>query len=499
MDDLNRKMASGALWMASLRFAVRGLGLVSTMILARLLVPADFGLVAMATSVIAFMELATAFGFDVPLIQNQEADRRHFDTAWTLNVLFYLALTGLLVLVARPAAAFYHEPRLPLVIYVLAAGFAIRGFQNIGVVHFRKDMNFRKEFAVMFSKKAVGVLVTIPLAFYLRSYWALVAGIVAGDVLGVIVTYVFHPFRPRLGLSAAREMLDFSKWLLASNALRFVQQRSPDFLIGRVSGSAALGIFAIGFEISTLPSTELVAPINRVVFPGYSKLARDARVLGQSYLDVLAVIALLLLPASLGLSAVARPLVDVFLGDKWTAAAPLIAVLGIYGGVYAIQTNSASVFNAIGKPYLVAFLMLVNIVMLLGACIPLAFAFGPLGVSAGYLISCVLLAPATFYFVCRETSIRFADLAGVLWRPAVSSLVMYVVIGYVSSILAAKNVASIAMLGALIPLGAAVYSASVVLLWFIAGRPMSAENRLVLIALRRIRKARVRREGAPGA
>ena len=189
MRELNKKMARGAVWMALLRFTVRSIGLISTMILARLLVPADFGLVAMATSIMAFLELATAFRFDIPLIQNQNAEDRHFDTAWTLNALFGVGLTVLLLILAYPAAEFFREDRLFAVINVLAFGFLITGFENIGVVNFRKQLDFRKDFVLLLAKKLVGFCVTIPLAFALRSYWALVAGIVVGNAIGVAITY----------------------------------------------------------------------------------------------------------------------------------------------------------------------------------------------------------------------------------------------------------------------------------------------------------------------
>src|SRR5215510_14071866 len=126
--DIANKMAKGAAWMVSFKLLDRALGLLSTLILARLLVPADFGLVAMATSIIAALALLGAFSFDVSLIQNPDTQRRHFDTAWTFNVFFGLFCGVLLALLAYPAAAFYREPRLESVMYVLALAMALLGF-----------------------------------------------------------------------------------------------------------------------------------------------------------------------------------------------------------------------------------------------------------------------------------------------------------------------------------------------------------------------------------
>lgn len=498
MDELNRKMAGGALWMALLRFSVRGLGLVSTVILARLLVPADFGLVAMATSIVAFLELATAFSFDVQLIQKQDADRTHFDTAWTLNLAFYSSLTVLLVLLAEPAAAFYQEPRLTTVIYVLAAGFFAKGFENIGVVMFRKELDFRKDFLLMFSKKTLSFVVAIPLAFWLRNYWALIAGMMAGNVGGVVLTYVVHPFRPRFSLVVAREMLDFSKWLILNNMFGFLRLRSPDFVVGRVSGSSALGLFNVAYEIATLPTTELVAPINRAVFPGYAKLGDDLKRLRESYLDVVAIIALVALPAALGISAVSEPLVSLFLGAQWADAAPLIAVLALFGGVTAIQANTASVFHARGKPYLASVTGAVNVVLLLGSSIPLALAYGPIGVAAAYLGTYIAAVPLNYYLVAREVRCGPSAFVSVLWRPIIAALVMYAVVTQLAGHAALESTIAAVQLAVLVPLGALVYVATASLLWLAAGRPPSAEYRLGRVVVGRLRRGRgVRAENAP--
>ncbi len=181
MKDLNRKMAKGVVWMSVLRLSVRMLSLISTVILARLLVPEDFGIVAMATSIIALLELATAFSFEVPLIQKQDPSREDYDSAWTLNVLFYACLTVCLLLLAAPAASFYQEERLKDVIPILAIGFMARGFGNIGVVKFQKELQFNKDFLLLFLKKFGGFCVTIPLAFLLRRSRRTSSGTTAGN------------------------------------------------------------------------------------------------------------------------------------------------------------------------------------------------------------------------------------------------------------------------------------------------------------------------------
>ena len=148
-------MAKGAAWMVFAKLVERSIGLISTLILARLLVPQDFGIVAMAMSFVALLELLTAFGFDVALIQKQTKTRPALDTAWTYGILTGLAMAALMVALASPIASFYREDALTDVIRALAIGSIAQGFQNIGVVAFRMDMRFDKEFQFLIAKKII--------------------------------------------------------------------------------------------------------------------------------------------------------------------------------------------------------------------------------------------------------------------------------------------------------------------------------------------------------
>ena len=147
----------------------RSVGIVSTIILARLLPPADFGLVAMASVLLVMVQALTEFGFDVALIQKQHADRSHYDTAWTFKVLFGVSSALLLVALAWPMADFYSEDRITPIILALSFGVFLRGFENIGIVNFRKEFNFNREFIFFSSIKAAAFIVTITTALILRN------------------------------------------------------------------------------------------------------------------------------------------------------------------------------------------------------------------------------------------------------------------------------------------------------------------------------------------
>jgi hypothetical protein len=313
-------MATGALWMVLAKLAERSLGFISTLILARVLVPHDFGIVAMAMTFVALAEMLGAFGFDATLIQKQTTERAHWDTAWTFDIILGVVVALVLTLGAHPVAAFFKEPALVQVLPVLALGSVALGFQNIGVVAFRAEMRFDREFRFQIAKKLIGFVITVPLAIKLDSYWALVIGQTTGRFVATALSYWVHPYRPRLSLAGAADLFGFSKWLLAINTISYLKERSSDWVIGRLAGPASLGAFNVSYELASLPSTELIAPINRAVFPAYAKLAKESpEALRVEYLSVIAMIMLIAAPAVLGLAAVAPLLVPVMLGPNWSS------------------------------------------------------------------------------------------------------------------------------------------------------------------------------------
>jgi O-antigen/teichoic acid export membrane protein len=473
MSDVNRKMAAGIAWMSLMRLGVKGLGLISTVVLARLLVPGDFGLVAMAMSVVSGLELFRAFSFDVALIQKSDADRSYYDTAWTLNVLFGVALALILLGITPFAAEFFKEPRLQVVMQLIALGVFVSGFENIGVVAFRKDLDFRKEFLLRVVQKACSTAICLSFAFLLKNYWALVIGTVADNILGVLITYVAHPFRPRFSLAMSRHLVSFSKWLLATNVLYFFRDRGADYVLGRVAGASTLGLFTISVDIANLPTAEIIAPINRAVLPAYAKMAHDLEQLRQGFLNVIGFVLALALPAGFGIAVTSDLIVNVLLGTKWAAAAPTISILAISGAINALQTNSGVVHYAMGRPRTVATMSMVHVLFLFPSVVWAAYYYGAIGIAWANLAAIVAIVPANFWIVLRRLHLSIPRLLAVAWRPIVATGVMYVVTGYVIALCASLTLATLLFS---IAAGAAAYFATLMALWFIAGRPSGPEQ-----------------------
>jgi lipopolysaccharide exporter len=453
----------------------RSVGLISTIVLARLLVPSDFGLVALAAALIGAAELLGAFSFDVTLIHRVDTTRSHFDTAWSLNILFGAACAILLALAAVPAASFYGDPRLAWIILVLGSGLLVQPFENVGVVAFRKDLAFEREFTYLLAKRLLSFGVTLSLAFWLKSYWALVAGTLTGRFFGVGLSYIVHPYRPRFSLSAAPDLLHFSKWLAATNVILFFGQRIPDFIIGKVAGPHALGLYSVSYEISNLPTTEIVAPINRAVFPGYAKIHLDRDILRRSFLKVLGMIATLAVPAAAGMVAISDLLVPVVLGPKWLEAVPFVKVLALYGGLQAIQTNIGPLLLAQGKARVVAVLTATHLTVLVCLLAVLIPVHGANGAAWSVLLTLVLMTPVNCLVAVRSLEMRLNDLGSVFVRPLIAGVGMYFVVDLVKN---SMSLPAFAKLMTCVVLGVVVYSFALVAAWGLQGKPAGPESYL---------------------
>lgn len=472
-----KQVAKGAAWLIGFKLLDRSIGLVSTLVLARVLTPSDFGLVAMAMAVVALLELMGAFGFDSALIQRQDTERRHYDTAWTFNVIFGASIALLLVILAVPAAGFYKEPRLELMLPALAIGSLITGFENIGTVAFRKELNFNLEFRYLLFKRLAGFVATITLALTLRSFWALIFGVIIGKTLSVLISYYLHSYRPRFSLKARADLFGFSKWLFISNLIQFLHSRSTDFVLGRTVGSHGLGVYNLGAEIASMPATVLIAPLNRAVYPAYAKLAAQRAKLLERFLEVFGLINLFAFPVAVGLFFLADLVVHLLLGPQWEEAIPIIKILSLCGLVGALQGNMYVVLTAMGNPRANTILSGILLILSLPLVIYSSLQYGALGAAyAHFAAACFGFIGIVFVFK-RVTGLWLMALVSVMWRPTLAAIVMGCVIYSTQAEINAgwPDILLIAQLGIFIFIGIFSYAAVIILFWFASGRPKSSE------------------------
>ena len=481
--SLRRQIAAGAVWLISGRLVVRLIGLTSTIILARLLAPEDFGLIALAMGFVAFLDVLSAFSFDLALIADQEAGRAEYDAAWSMGLIKGVVGAGALLIAADPAGNYFDEPRMPAIFQVLALFILLRGFENIGTVDFRKRLTFDKEFQYNIFLKLAGFAATVAAAFALRDYRALLIGIVVQALARVALSYAMSPYRPRWDLRRWRPIMSFSKWLLVNNLLIFLNQRSATFILSKVVGMRSTGFFSMAEEIGNLVTTELVWPVQRAVFPGYAKVSNDPVRLRSGYLDVLTLVMTLGLPIVIGVACSAEQVVKLFLGQNWLDIIPLISLMTLAGGISLCSANAGAVFIAMGRTRLIALVAACMALVRLPALIYAIVNWQEIGAACALILSGLFALLLNWLLVAHVLELRLSALFRHVWRAPLAAAVMGLVLIVLESRMedTLSLLDNVVQLGTLILVGGLVYCGTIVILWQVCRRPDGAESYIQLL------------------
>ena len=431
--SINTRIADGAFWTVLMRLGIRALGVVSIIVLARILVPEDFGVVAKASMIASFLEMVTQFGLDTALIQNQAAKRRHYDSVWTIHVIRGAAIAICLVILSEPAATFLNEPELDRVLLYFALASFISGFENVGIVNFRKDLTFDRDFGFNISKKLAGFVATVSAALLLKSYWAFVIGSLSASVVGLLVSYVMSNYRPRFSLEELRSLFDFSKWIFLMSIVNAISIKIDTLILSRLSTTQIVGKYTVAYEIAGSASTEIAMPIARATMPGLAKLYSELDEFRATYTSSILLVMLVVLPAALGLSVLSESITHVLLGEKWADAAILIEILALFGVFRAVYSVSASAFMASGEVKRFSLLSALNLLLRIVILIAGFLLGGAVGLAWGVLVSSIIFNAMLLLVQNRLGFVRWSDLGRGVWRNALASLLMYAALVYATS------------------------------------------------------------------
>ena len=486
--------------MVALRWALKLIGLVNTTILARLLTPEDFGLIAMSSMVVGFIEIWFAFGVDMALIQNKAPSREDYDTAWTLRIAQGLLVGVILLVVSPEAAVYFHEPRIIELLWVMVFCTLLGSTNNIGVVDFRKGLNFKAEFAFNVACRLLGFIATIALAFWLRNYWAMIGGIAINSLLSWLLSYVMHPFRPRLSLTRIASLWNFSKWMLVANTGIYINMRLDEFVAARLGSSANFGIYNVSSELGQLPTNELSIPVSRVLVPVLSKIQDEKSRVWETYLKTMAGINTLTLPAGIGMALVTPDLVPILLGEHWLGAIPYIRIFALYGTLRFVFSGIYNVFTAQGKIRAHAAMLWFEIMLVAGLCFPAGAHYGLLGIAMARLAVSGLIALVILVLLYVYGKITPFAFFGKLLRPGLASLCMAMSLWLIPHLVTNESLTNLPLreileilrilqqpppmllethalnFAALVTLGTLSYTSSLLILWRFQGKPDGVES-----------------------
>ncbi len=352
---LAKRIAVGALWLVGARLATKSLDLIAMLVIARILVPADFGLFALAATVLLVTEAVTDFSLANAIVQMREPPDDVYDTAFTLNTARGLVLSGVLLSVAWPFATLYDDARLAPIITVLAAVPILRGLASPRMAFLQRQLQFRPAFQLEAAGKVGAFVASVVAALLTRSYWAFVAGMIAAPAVSALLSYWLAPYRPKFGLSHWRPIFAFSGWLTLSNAINTLNWQADRLFIGGQFGNDTLGQYTVGSELASLPTNAPVHPLMQALYVGFSKLSGDRERLQGAYLISQSGVLGIALPIGILVSIFAYPIVEVTVGASWSTTAfvlqaltPILALQMVTGPAQAIAMvtgNTSSIFR----------------------------------------------------------------------------------------------------------------------------------------------------------
>lgn len=479
MEDIGRRIVSGAIWTVLMRNSVRFLGIISIVILARILNPSDFGIVAKASLVFGLLELISQFGFDNALIRKNDLTSSDYNTAWTLSLIRALIIGFVLMILAWPSSIYFNQPELINIIIVYAFISILGGFVNIGVIDFRRDMKFNLDFRFNLIGKLISFFSTLAFAYVYETYWALVFGAFIKTLSSVVLGYIMSSYRPKFELSKWRDLMDFSKWIFGYELLTAVSTKLDTFILSRFADAYTLGIYTVAYEIGGTPSTELSQPVARAALPGLAKLNDDTSKFKEMYMATLSLVLFLAIPASMGMSAVSEDISDVLLGEKWAGAGELISVIAIFGLIRAVNATSVAALMAFKRPSVLVTLSCFTLFVRL-ICLPLGmYVAGVVGMCWGAVGAAFLNATVSLVVQQRMKIISLKELVGNLYRSFFASVVMFYVVNSVNFSL------SLIHLIYLIVIGVATYLGVILLLFYLTA-PKSSPEEMVISHIGRV-------------
>lgn len=482
--SIGERVVSSSLWMGSWRWSARLIGFVTTIILARILVPEDFGILATGAIVVGFFTIMTKLGTESYLIRHENPGREDYDTAWTLRIIVMSLSSIGVFFAAQHGADYFNDQRIAGVLQVLALTGWLGGLANIGLTMYRRELQFRKIALMGISQRIAASSTTIVLAFWLKNYWAMVIGEIIFMLVGLILSFILHSYRPRLSLAKIQEQWQFCKWIVVQNIAAFIGGQGGSFVIVKFFGIEIMGVFSMAARVAALPTQQLIAPVLPPVYSGLAKKQHDPEAFIASIVKLIGATVVLMLPAATMVACLSEEIVVTVLGERWEMAVPLVAPLTISIMLGVLGSPAGSVLTIKGRVKLLAglkwFTSIVGVGIFFIAAQWLkieALVWTQVGIAFVFLI-------LYYGYMLMVTRISIYILLGSIYRPLVASLVMALVI-YMLSI--SIDSAWLIIFSGVV-LGGLSYLVTAAALWRMAGSPDSGEVLVVRKSFNVIRR-----------
>lgn len=427
-DSIATKILSSSVWQYLGSWIDKLIGFISTLILARILLPDDFGVVAAASIVTGLFHVIASVGTERYLLRQPDINSSVLNTGWTINIIMKSISAVGIFSSAGIVADFLGDGRLFEVLQVASITPFLYGFNNIGLVLFDKEYNFKPKFIIRLSSRLIGLIVKIYLAYLLNNYWAFIYAEIIETFIAVISSFILHNYRPKLSLIGWQKQWAFSQWILLKSIFVFVRFRIDNIFLSKYLPLEALGVYSVAKDVATLPSGQIIGPVMDPLYVGLSSIHKDAVLFADKAHKTLAVMFLIVLPISLGTYITADNLVPVLLGDQWGHATPIVMILALTLLPVMLGDFLTRIMTALGKVKLIF-----KFELLLGIITVATFALLARGMGLlDFAVLRVTLSSLNTLFVLwvltLKSNLSFFRIIGLIVLPLISSLLMALLI-----------------------------------------------------------------------
>jgi len=411
MNDFQHRTINGIAWSVISQAGRLGLKFVIGIVLARLLSPREFGLVAMVTVITSFANIFAELGFSAALVQKQDVRQEHLSSVFWLNLGAGLTLTLIFLAGAPLIANFYQEPLLIPLTMLVSTNFLVSSLNIVQNTLLTKSLNFRTLSIVEISAVGFSGLIAIVMAYTGFGVWSLAVQSVVLSAVTAALLWKLGDWCPSLTFEwmAIKDLLGFSMSLFGTNILNYWARNIDYLLIGRFLGTNPLGVYNRAYDVMLFPLASVSRVLSRVMFPSFSIIQKDKRRVRSLFLKTTRTIALITFPMMLGLFVTVEPFVMTVYGSKWHEMIPVLQVLSLLGVAQSVRTLNGNLYLSQGEANLqfkIGLVLKTN--GILGIVIGLRW--GVVGVAVGYAIASIINAYPSFFFAGRLVNLTFGQL-----------------------------------------------------------------------------------------
>lgn len=410
-EEVTKKAARSMGWQYLSFGGTKFLSLITLSILARLLLPENFGLVALATLTMDYLAIISDLGFSAALIQKKDKVIESANIAFVIN-LFANALLSLIIFFVAPyAAVFFREPELTSVLRWLGLTFILKSVGTVHNVLLERDLNFKKKLVPDLSSAIIKAVVSIVLAWLGLGVWALVIGQLIGVIATSAILWILLPWRPKFewDTKVAKELFGYGLSIMGVSVISAWEDGFDYLIIGKIFNTTALGIYTIAYRLPETLILNTMWVMTSVLFPTFSALQHDKDSLRKGFLSTVRYVEILVTPLCIGMIVVADPLIRVAFGAQWVEAIPILRVISIYTLVISIGFHAGDVYKAIGRPDIILKISILLFPIRL-LFLWMGAQFGLIGVAYGHLTAEVFAATINFFVIRKVINVTLFEI-----------------------------------------------------------------------------------------